>query len=306
MFKSLDFFRIDSNWHLSAGRLEKELQTQAFVPCGATQTKSWGWLPPRGKKHGALLEAVNRQWLLHFCMEKKTVPAQTLKQKVQEEAARIEAEQGRKPGRKELRDLKDDLMMQLLPHAFARQSVCRIWISPEEHLLGVDSGNKSCADSALSWLMQAASDAGAPLHAAPVVTRITPKDAMTSWLLDDGYLSDEFRLTGECELKGGDERASLARFARHPLETPEVRQLVQKGELPVRIGLDWKGRVNFTLTDALQIKKLKFNVAVEQTEKDGDDDFDATVALETGDLLQVIDDLLMEMDGEEVSDDEMD
>jgi recombination associated protein RdgC len=44
--------------------VEERLQSAAFVECGSSQSESAGWVPPRGERHGALLESVGGQWML--------------------------------------------------------------------------------------------------------------------------------------------------------------------------------------------------------------------------------------------------
>lgn len=53
------------------------------------------------------------QWAMRFMTETKVLPASVLNRKVNEKANR------RKPGKKELRDLKDEPKLNLLPMVFA-------------------------------------------------------------------------------------------------------------------------------------------------------------------------------------------
>ena len=69
MFKNLIVYRIATDWQppeLTA--LEAELASSAFVPCGASQPMSLGWVPPRGQPHAPLVESVGggRHWLLRL------------------------------------------------------------------------------------------------------------------------------------------------------------------------------------------------------------------------------------------------
>jgi len=62
--KNAIIFSMPSAITSSAQTIEEALQTQVFVPCGATQEISTGWIPPRGHENGALLESVGGQWIL--------------------------------------------------------------------------------------------------------------------------------------------------------------------------------------------------------------------------------------------------
>ena len=100
MFKNLIVYRIAPGWQLGLDQVEAALAKTPFLPCGATQEKSWGWVPPRGEAHGPLAESVGGQWILRFMAESKVLPGSVLARKVQEKAAQIEATTGRKPGKK--------------------------------------------------------------------------------------------------------------------------------------------------------------------------------------------------------------
>ncbi|HOK11828.1 MAG TPA: recombination-associated protein RdgC, partial [Ottowia sp.] len=89
MFKNLMLYRLGPGWPASAAQLEEALAREPFAECGATQQKSTGWVPPRGQDHGALVEAVDGQWIARFAIETKPVPGDAVRRKVQEAVAQI-------------------------------------------------------------------------------------------------------------------------------------------------------------------------------------------------------------------------
>ena len=303
MFKNLILYRIQPEWQPDATRLEQALATEPFAECSATQQKSAGWLPPRGHEHGALLETVGGQWIMRFAIETKAVPSDAIRKKVDEQAAHIEATRGRKPGKKELRDMKDDALIALLPRAFARRASCWVWIDPEARLLALGVGNQGKADEITTSLMRVAGGGSGALALALLQTQTSPQAAMASWLASEGgaALHPAFAIERECELKGSGEESAVVRFARHPLETPEVRQHIQEGKLPAKLALNWQDRMGFVLTQALQLKKLRFEDNLfDETGKpeSADERFDADVALATGELARLIPDLIAALGGE--------
>ena len=94
-----------------------------------------GWAAPRGDAHGALVESIAGQRILKFTVESKSVPANVVRRKADEEIARIEASTGRKPGKKETRDLREDAKRALLPQAFSKVSSVWVWLDAEQDLL---------------------------------------------------------------------------------------------------------------------------------------------------------------------------
>ena len=58
MFKNALVFQIDQWEQPTLAQFEQRLDKARFVPCGATQPESAGWVPPRGDKHAVLAENV--------------------------------------------------------------------------------------------------------------------------------------------------------------------------------------------------------------------------------------------------------
>jgi len=90
------------------------------------------------------------------------------------------------------------------------------------------------------------------------------------------------------------------RYARHPLLNDEVREHIAQGKQPTRLALHWDDRVQFVLTDALQLKKLAFEDHVLEQAKAQDqraDDFDGSVLMATTELTTLIDDVIDALDG---------
>jgi len=287
-------YRIAPGWSLTAEEVEARLQDNHFVECGASQEKSVGWIEPRGEVHGPLLEVVAGQWILKLMTEARALPASVVNRKAQERVAQIEASTGRKPGKKETRDLKDDIRLELLPMAFTKQSSTRVWIDRETHLLVTDAGSQARADELITLLVQGLPDLALSL----IDTKISPSAAMADWLVTM-EAPPGFSVDRECELKAADESKAVVRYARHRLDTDEVKQHIEGGKMPTRLALTWNDRVSFVLTEGLQLKKLAFlDVVLEGASKGKDDGFDADVAIATGELQKALPALLEALGGE--------
>jgi recombination associated protein RdgC len=109
-----------------------------------------------------------------------------------------------------------------------------------------------------------------------------------------------FTIDRECELKQPDSEKALVRYARHTLDIDEVGEHIKQGKLPTQLALTWDGRVSFVLTEQFAIKKIKLlDVVLEGKEAagKGDDNFDADVAIATGELGQLIPGLVEALGG---------
>ena len=291
-------YRMVSAWTMTQAQLEEALDMVRFVPCGASQEKSVGWIEPRGQAHGALVEVVDGQWVLKQMVETKAVPGSVVKRKVEERAQQIEATTGRKPGKKEKRDLAEDARQALLPMAFTKQSTVLVWIDPANARLVLDAGSQAKADETMTALVNAIDGLAVQL----IDTKTAPATAMSEWLSTHEAPAG-FSVDRECELKAPDESRAVVRYTRHALDTDEVSQHIAMGKVPTRLALTWNDRVSFVLTEALQLKKLALlDVVLEDKPAaagDGKDDgFDTDVALVTGELRQMLPALMEALGGE--------
>ena len=290
-------YRIAPGWAPTRAAMEAGLEPARFVECGASQEKSIGWTEPRGEAHGPLVEAVAGQLVLKLMVEVKIVPGSVITRKAKERIAHIEATTGRKPGKKETRDIKDDLRLELLPMAFTKQGSVGVWIDPAARLLVLDAGSQAKADEVVTMLVKCLDGFTVSL----IDTTTSPAVAMAQWLTTQEP-PQGFSVDRECELKSSDESKSVVRYSRHPLDIDEVRQHIESGKQPTRVAMTWDSRVSFVLTEGLQIKKVAFlDVVMEGvagSSKGKDDGFDADVAIATAELQKLIPDLLMALDGE--------
>ena len=296
MFKNLLVYRIAPQGLASVQATEEKLQAACFAECGATQPRSAGWVAPRGVAHGPLLEVVDGQWLMALKIEQKILPGPVVKRQVELLATRIEAQTGRKPGRKQLRELKDQAQLDLMPMAFTKQAILRVWIAPAQQLLMVDADSAAKADEVLTQIGKAIDG----LAARMINTAVSPAVAMTDWLAS-GEAPAGFTVDRDCELKAADGEKPTVRYARHALDIVEVREHLLAGKQPTRLALTWQGRVSFVLTDSLQIKRLAFLDGVFEAGKASQDEsFDADAAIATGELAPLIAALIDALGGEAV------
>lgn len=313
MFKNLLIYRLAQTWQPDLSALEAAADAATFIPCGATQPISAGWVAPRGRAHGTLVESIGGHWLLRLMVEQKVLPGSVVKRRIDEMAERIEADTGRKPGKKQRKDMKDQAQLELLPQAFTRQLGLPVWIAPEQGLLMIDAASTARADEVITLLTKGL--AGFSIE--PIHTALSPSTVMAGWLLAGAARPGEtelpeaaieppavFTVDRDCELKAPDESKAVVRYARHPLDTDEVRSHIEHGKRPTRLALTWNGRVSFVLTDQMVLKKIEFLDGVYEGQppgnhRDADEAFDADAAIATGELIRLIPDLLDALGGEQ-------
>lgn len=289
-------FAIDPS--LSVTDIDTRLSNAQFVPCGPTQQVSMGWTSPRGLAHSSMIDVVAGQWVLRLTVEVRKVPGAAVKKRVQELTEKVEDETGRKPGKKLVKELKEQATLELLPQAFTRQASHIVWIDREAKTLVVDAGSTSKADDVAIALVKSLDGL---ITVQALQTAEAPAACMAAWL-KDGEAPACFTVDRECELKSKDEMKSVVRYGRHRLDTEEVRQHILTGKTPTKLAMTWRDRASFVLTESLSIKKLTLLDVVMEAHKASspaakDEAFDADVAIMTGELQPLIADLVDALGG---------
>lgn len=293
MFKSLTLLK--SN--ITAIK-DGDFQYLQFSPCEGQQEKALGWVPPRGHEHGAMVEFVGGEAILRLRIETKSVPAAVIKRKLDEKAEETFASTGRKPGKKERRDMAEDIRAALLPNAFSKVVEIPVWVDTHRGRLAIGSASVGHVDSVFTMLIQAMPSASFQ----PFTSQVSPESLMTSWLHDQDNLSTEdrfgFDIDRECELKAIDETHAVVKYTKHTLELDEIRTHIKQGKTVTKLALTYNDRVSFVLTPTGQMRKIKIlDVAFEGHE--GEDNFDADVAIFTGEFDNLINSLHGALDVQE-------
>lgn len=293
MLKNLIVYRIVDGTLPAIEAVEKAIAAAPYIEAAKSADSSRGFVPPRGEERGAFVESVGGHWIIKHMLEVRTVPASAIARRVDELKKAVEESTGRKPGRKEMRELKDQAHLELLPNAFSKLKQHTVWIDPKAGTLAISASSQSAADGVITDLICAMDGVALSL----LYTETSPQAAMAHWLKEQEPPAG-FSIDRECELKAADESKSVVRYARHPLDIEEVQAHIQAGKLPTKLAMTWDDRVSFVLTEGLQLKKLAFLDTVFEGQPQDDGGFDADVAIATGELSQLIHDLVEALGGE--------
>lgn len=292
-FKNLQLYRLPQGWAAEADSFEQQLARLPLQDCGATDPRSLGWVVPRDG--GSLLHSVNQQWLIALGVEDKLLPASIVKRLASERAREIEETDGRRIGRRELRELQEQMTLELLPRAFIRRRTTFAWIDRGNGWLLVDAASPAKAEEVLEHLRRSLDS----LPAKVVKPLQSPSAAMTGWVAA-GEAPAGFTLDQDLELRSA-EKATV-RYANHPLEGDEIRQHIADGKVVTRLAMTWNERISFVLNDLLQIKRLAFlDILKEQSESQAegaDERFDIDFTLMAGEVAQLLADLMAALGGE--------
>lgn len=299
-FRNLLVYRLHADSKLTLDSLDDKLAADSLQPCGGYQMETRGWVPPRsGGRH---VHALERQWLIALGVNQKLLPGSVVNQTVKERAEELAAKQDHPVGRKQMRDIRERTLKELMPRALTRRSTLRAWIDPVNHWLVVDTAAEKKAEELLETLRKA--DAGVATKR--LDTQQSPSAAMTQWLAG-GDAPKGFTIDRDLELRAADEARATIRYVNHPLEGREIRDHIAAGKVATRLGLTWKDRISFVLTAEFQLKRIVFlDVLRQETDdraEDADEQFDVDFALMTGEFSGLLADLARVLGGEKKRED---
>ncbi|WP_454723092.1 MULTISPECIES: recombination-associated protein RdgC [Cupriavidus] len=294
-FKNLQLHRLSAPWTLSADEVEASLARHAFFPGTSLEMQTQGWASPR--ENGALVHLVGKQMLLTLRTEKKLLPATVVNQVTKARAAEIEEQQGFKPGRKQMRELKEQVTDELLPRAFGIRRDTRVWIDPVNGWLAIDAASPAKADEVRGLLFKSID----PLPLETLQVNLSPVAAMTEWLSSDTAPAG-FTVDQEIELQSSTESKATVRYVRHPLDPEDLRRHIAAGKRCTRLAMTWNDRVSFVLTESLAVKRVApLDVIKEQADpaaRDEGERFDGDFAMMAGELAGLLADLTAALGGE--------
>jgi len=249
-FKNLKLYRLASSYTWTAEQINELLAREVFVSAGAAAAQSQGWVAP--KEHDdRLAYSVGKQLLCAYRVEKKLLPVSVINQFTKVRAQELEEQQGFKPGRKQMKDLKLEVTESLIPRAFSLQRDTRLWFDPVNRWVALDTASPSKAEEILSALGKALY----PFPVEPIHVEISPTTAMTEWILS-GHAPSNFSIDQDAELRASGEKAAAVRYVKHALDNEDIQKHVQAGKQCTRLALTWNDRVSFVLTENLDIKRI--------------------------------------------------
>ena len=300
-FKNLLFYRFTRPFDLNAEALSTQLEQHRFGPCRAQEISRYGWTSPMAKLSEQLVHSGNGSLLICAQKEEKILPASVIRDYLNERVERIETEQDRKVRKKEKDELKDEIIIDLLPKAFSRYQQTHAYIDPKLGFLVVDASSAKRAEELCSYLRQTLGSLPvsipALLHA--------PTSIMTRWLTEEQSMPAGFELGDESELKDPSENGATLRCKQQDLLGDEIRPHLDAGKLAVKLALSWRDSCRMILSDDLILRRLKFSdTLLDQAADAGAADaaaaFDADFYLLTETLGKLIPELLEALGGENV------
>lgn len=299
MFKNARLYHLEDPAAINAEDLESRLAERRFRPCGPLQIASLGWHPPLGGQTQGLVHAGNGCITLCARRQERLLPSAVVAEAMEERVEDIQEREGREVGRRERRNLREEVMLDMLPRAFTRSRQIRAYLDLVGGWMVVDAAGEKGAEELVEFLRETLGS----FRVRPPRPRHAPIALMTRWV-ETGKAPGGFELGDACELRDPRDEKSLVRCSGQDLGTDECTTHLRAGKEVVKLAVRWREQLEFTLEEDLSLKRLRFAEALleESMEPDAEDEaarFDAEFAIMALQLRALIEELdgLFEMVG---------
>ena len=282
-FRNLTLFRFPTSLDLST--LDTHLADCTLKPVGALELSSRGFVPPFGRTDvEALSHRIDDAIWLTVGGEDKLLPAAVVNDLLAKKLEDMEEREGRKPGGRARKQMKEDLVHELLPRAFVRPSRTDAMLDLQHGLCIVDTSSRKNAEAVVSEVRRALGS----FPALPVNAEVAPRAILTGWIAGDA-LPEGLSLGDECELRDPSDSGAVVKVQRMELSGEEIAKHLEAGKQVTRLALVLDDHVSFVLGEDLVIRKFKLlDGAVDQLESSEREDvraeLEARFALMSGEF----------------------
>ncbi|PBJ84375.1 recombination-associated protein RdgC [Lysobacteraceae bacterium NML93-0399] len=281
-FRNLTLFRFPTSLDLS--ELDARVAEHPLKPVGPLEMSSHGFISPLGRDADVGTHRIEDAIWVTVGGEEKILPGPVVNELLAQRIEQFEDKQGRKPGGKMRKQMKDDLLQELMPRAFVKPVRSDALIDLEHGVVAINTSSRKSGENLVSNIRTALGS----FPALPLNAEVSPRGIMTGWIAGEP-LPDGLTLGEECELKDPSDQGAIVRCQRQDLRHEEITRHLDSGKQVTKLALNLDDHVSFVLGEDLIIRKFKLlDGALDSLEHTENDDMraelDARFALMRGEF----------------------
>lgn len=268
-FRNLTFFRFPATTKLDD--LDAGLEQCQLKPVGPLELSSRGFVSPFGRDSEVLAARQGESIWITVGGEDRLLPGSVVNDMLARKLAEIEQKEGRRPGGRTRKRLKDELITDLMPRAFIKPSRTDALLDLENGTVVIDTSSRKTGENVCSEIRRALGS----FPALPLNAEVAPRSILTGWISGEP-LPDGLSIGDECELRDPVDQGAVVKVQRMDLHSDEIARHLETGKLVTRLALNLDDHVSFVLGEDLVVRKFKLlDGAVDQLESTDRDDIRA-------------------------------
>lgn len=250
-FRNATFYRFPTSMDFS--QAESAFGECALKPVGPFELESRGFVSPYGRGETTLVAQFAAPYLwFTLGLETKILPSAVVHDLLQKKIAQVEAERGTSIGGRARRQIKEDLIHDLLPTVLVRPTRVDAMIDLESAFIAIDTTSRRLADAVVSEVRRAFGS----FPATPLCSERDPRSIFTAWLAEEGPPAG-ILLGDTCELRSPAVAGPVVRCTSVELQGEEVRKHLEAGLLATRLGLNVSDRISFVAGSDLVMRRIR-------------------------------------------------
>lgn len=274
-----------------AEALRGHLANENFVDPLSTELSRGGFVP---MEQGTYVTEFPGGYAFKFRFAQKVLPASVVKDELDARCAAVEADTGRKPGKKEKRQIKDEVIDDLAIQAFVRTTDVIAYFRSATNQLFVPTLSKVLGDKLMTKLVAAVETVKTEtIHVSNVTQGLTAR--LTKWLDDEEVAFGEFEPVNEVDLEQG-ERSVKVKMTGLQQARSALSSSLDQGFSVSAIGLSLEGD-EFKLTHDFKLRAI--NLGDPDDVLEDAPTFKAQAAIEVDRIGQIVDELVAMFQPEE-------
>ncbi len=289
-FKQVQVFEFEGDLPHSAEDWVLQLTPMLFEPGLPTSLINVGWVTPVDEDEAPLTRSINGYTMLCAQVEEKILPASVVRDALELEVKKIQREEGRKVRSKEKLDLKDEVILTLLPRAFSRLTRVYGFVDARNHWLVLGTNNPKKTENFLALFKKSVLE-----NIKPLTFKRIPA-LLTEWLKNKDYPKD-FSIEKACLMRDPQEKSRTIRCQEQDLFFGGIQSLLKAGCEVQQLALCWQDQIRFTLLENGSLRGLQFDneIVAQASDLEGESrqqQFDADFLIMTEALAGLLKDVL--------------
>ncbi|KVN83478.1 recombination-associated protein RdgC [Burkholderia ubonensis] len=245
-FRNLTLYSFASMPGIDA--LNAALARQRYAPCTDMQKESSGFVAPHGD-NPSLAFSVDRHMMLALCIEKKVLPAAVVRDELATHIDQVERQQGFKVGKRQKKEIREDVTDALLSQAFSVRRTVRGWIDPDTGLIALDTSSQPTAELFVRHLIRAVET---DIGLRSLNTTKTAVQAMTEWVAGEPPVG--FTIDDDTTFAGSN--GAAVKYSKVSVEQADVARQLESGKHVTSLALTHADRLSFVLSPGLVLRRI--------------------------------------------------